>query len=720
MNYLILLSILVLCACSGQKSNKKSRSSTKKPKESTENNPTQLPSKSFDDFSNSLSKKREACSPVSAGEVVAASAGQSFNIKSDYGAIADGTDHFLQDLYPTLADAQADYPFIDQTLWDETMKIQKDWAAIVQSLADASNGDVIYLPAGIYRINRSIHINKEVTLVGIKPSDNGIKKNGLVSAPYLEFDIESNATWLQFTNEVSLFKKNYDEYGDFRGAGILHVEADNINIYNIGLDENIRSNTSSLLNFVNNQDAERNTTTFENMYWVQPIFLGKKANPAVSFSNIEIKDNVVWDYYGHGISTLSTVVHNIDISCNTLISTYHAQNIQTIGHTGYQGISVTNSANPVIKNNLILGALDDAIAIHRAQNMTLEDNIITSTGGRILVFGCQDCSVRNNSFYGIENGGDGFFINAPQSAHINNLEGNVNVIVENNYVEQALGTTMRSAITVYGGVGEPTSTTDIPLDAYDNVIIRNNTVVNFATTKSSGVYVYGFNPTTSGGTKYTPINGLQIYNNKIVNFDSGVYIYRYTPSGVTSPIMMNISFYDNTIESAREPYTFVQYHTITCASSTDICKGKRVLYNGEEYLVELDYSNDQHLVRAQDVLLTLDTNTLSLKCSHDICLDDRVIKSTSKERAVVTSLIDTDTVEITLEDETTQTVAKSSLSRTVECMNNYCEGDRLRSSTGVEGTVQAILTHGRVHLLRDDNGNYMSSGNAYSDWTKVD
>lgn len=76
----------------------------------------------------------------------------------DYGAIGDGGSHPLSSRYPDLAAAQVDYPFAT-SLSDEI-----DWAAF-QSAVNQNAGKGIFVPGGVYVINRAVSITQGSTSV---------------------------------------------------------------------------------------------------------------------------------------------------------------------------------------------------------------------------------------------------------------------------------------------------------------------------------------------------------------------------------------------------------------------------------------------------------------------------------------------------------------------------------------------------------------------------
>jgi hypothetical protein len=85
------------------------------------------------------------------------------NVK-DFGAIGDGSSHPLSSVYPTLAAAQAVYPFVT------SLSQEIDWAAIQAAVNTANlKYNSVFFPAGIYFVNAPVNIYTNSCLFGVTP-----------------------------------------------------------------------------------------------------------------------------------------------------------------------------------------------------------------------------------------------------------------------------------------------------------------------------------------------------------------------------------------------------------------------------------------------------------------------------------------------------------------------------------------------------------------------
>lgn len=86
-----------------------------------------------------------------------------FDVKRDFGAIADGTLHPLSEQFATLAQAQAVYPHVT------SLSQSIDWAALqgaIHAASQSSEVGVVYTPKGVYIQNETITMKSNVAWIG--------------------------------------------------------------------------------------------------------------------------------------------------------------------------------------------------------------------------------------------------------------------------------------------------------------------------------------------------------------------------------------------------------------------------------------------------------------------------------------------------------------------------------------------------------------------------
>jgi len=361
-----------------------------------------------------------------------------------------------------------------------------DSKAIQDVINQAKRGTVLFFPAGVYLIDAPIQI-----------AVNGITLRG------------EDSTIFRFTNKTDY----YAQYG--ARVGMINVCADNITIDRLYLEENYSAS--------GRVDGQRAL--------IAGIMMGcKYAGKPVHTKNITITNCTVYDYYGDAVSVFNSTVRNFTVTNNTFISSYIVGKWKSAGPEGEQAINVYSGDSITISHNTIKGALDDAIAIHtNSSKVTITDNNITTTGGRILLNGIKDGYVAGNSIDLIETATSGIWITYLWFNNGEKFVPNDNLVVTKNKIFVEKGVKAVSGIRLWGpGVNVTVSDNTIEtadkqgtgieiMDrklrkeqvSYfgDNITISNNTINNFKT---------GIMRNISDRVK-TPL--IKIENNKSLNVD---------------------------------------------------------------------------------------------------------------------------------------------------------------------------------------------------------
>lgn len=378
-----------------------------------------------------------------------------------------------------------------------------DALAIEKALADMPENATVYFPTGTYDIDQPIVIkNNNLTLTG------------------------SPGTWLKFSSTVDYFEK----YNQLR-VGVLNICASNVTVNQIGVDQNFRASGRKI-------PAKP---------LIGGIIIGcYYTGTAIATDNVTIKNSSVYDYFGDGISAWNANVSNFIVDNNTLTSSYivggwtSADSSYLLEH-GQQGINAVSGTNITITNNRVYGALDDAIAIHvRSTNVTISNNTITTTGGRILVYGITNGIVDSNRITYIEDGATAIIIGFDPDAFTVSL--NNGVKVTNNTIDAVPGVTVSQGIRLYGPgsnievSGNTVSTVDqqaigIQMNSKiflkdgksyfgENITLKDNNFINFkiGIQQNTGIKGYAIN---------YGVNNTPDCERGLVNLD-------YTPPGPTS------------------------------------------------------------------------------------------------------------------------------------------------------------------------------------------
>jgi len=171
---------------------------------------------------------------------------------------------------------------------------------------------------------------------------------------------------------------------------------------------------------------------------------------------------------------------------------------------GEQAINVHSGDSIAILNNVIRGALDDAIAIHnKSKNVIIAKNDITTTAGRILMNGTQNGTITENKITYIEDGGSAIWITFDWTDFDFNL--NENVSVTNNHIFVQKGIKVVSGIRLFG--------------PGNNITIANNTM---ETEDKQGIGIEIRDRMQEAVKKKFFGDNIIIKNNEIKNFSRGI------------------------------------------------------------------------------------------------------------------------------------------------------------------------------------------------------
>jgi len=335
-----------------------------------------------------------------------------------------------------------------------------DSKAIQKMLDQSKPGSVIYLPRGIYLIDAPLVMKtNNITLKG------------------------EDSTVFRFTNKT-------DYYAMYKTRiGMINICADNITIDHLIIDQN----------FTNSGRTDGDNPL------IAGIMMGCAygGKPYIT-KNITITNCTIYNYYGDGISVFHTSTDHLRVLNNTLISSYIVGNWKEAETKGEQAINVHSGDSISILNNVIRGALDDAIAIHfQSKDVIVAGNDITTTGGRILMNGTQNGVIKGNKIRYIQNGGSAIWISFESEGKVFNLNNALSITDNKIFIEK--GIKIVSAIRLFG----PGS----------NIIISNNQI---ETADRQGIGIELKDRMQEVAKKKFFGDNITIQNNQIKNFQTGI------------------------------------------------------------------------------------------------------------------------------------------------------------------------------------------------------
>ena len=282
-----------------------------------------------------------------------------------------------------------------------------DTDAFEAALSALKPGQELYVPTGEYCISRPL----------------------LVQTDNIQITGAGTTSKLVFNNA----RDYYAEYGT--RVGIINIIANNITVRDLNIDQNFRESTKT--------DGEAAS--------IGGIILGGKylGKPTKTYG-ITVKDCTFYDYYGDAVSAFNAFTSGLTVQNCSFVSSYIVGGWSDAGVKGEQAISVASGADILIENNVIEGALDDAIAIHNNnKNVEILNNRITTTGGRILVNGTENGRIAGNEIVYIQDGGCAIYLSysvKSKGAALNNT-----VVIENNTIRINDDVKFEAGIKLFGG-----------------------------------------------------------------------------------------------------------------------------------------------------------------------------------------------------------------------------------------------------------------------------
>lgn len=333
-----------------------------------------------------------------------------------------------------------------------------DTPAFEKAIKSLKSGQTLFIPNGIYELSKPL----------------------LITTSNISITGESKQAILRFDN-------SYDWHGKYFPVrvGMINVIADTITFQNVTFDQNFRGSKK--------KDGDLGSIA---CIVVGGKYLGKPTHT----KNIKVVGCEFYDYYSDAISVFNARTENILIENNKFISAYIVGEWKVAGVKGEQAIGIAAVVSANISNNIIEGALDDAIAIHvNSKDVLIENNNITTTGGRILINGVDGGVVQRNTITYIQDGGTGILISFEAQAKRRSLSSNI--VVRNNKIQVERNVKVSSGIEIFG--------------CGDNIKIENNELF---THDAQGIGIRIRDRKHHGNKGTTLGNNIVINNNTIENF----------------------------------------------------------------------------------------------------------------------------------------------------------------------------------------------------------
>ena len=384
-----------------------------------------------------------------------------------------------------------------------------DSDAFELALSQTKPGQQLFVPAGKYCISRPLLVNvNEVHLKG-----------------------EGAGSILKFDNSA-------DYYAQYKSrVGLINVVADRVTISELQFDQNFRESGKS------DGDAASIGCI---------IMGGKYLGKPQRTEGITVDNCIFYDYYGDAVSAFNAYTADLTVTNNRFVSSYIVGSWSDSGVKGEQAVSVSSASGVLIQNNIIEGALDDAIAIHnRSENIQILDNNITTTGGRVLLNGTTNGRVAGNEIVYIQDGGCAIYLS--YSVNSKNATINEQVIVEDNIIQVNQGVEVQAGIKMFGGG--------------NGVIVRKNKVVGNG--GGTGILIQD-RKSKADQMSYFAKN-VEIIDNQIENCEYGIVVFDSEGRSTSSDIALR----DNKISNTREGIVSGQesIESGTIYSDVDVQKG---------------------------------------------------------------------------------------------------------------------------------------------------
>lgn len=390
------------------------------------------------------------------------------NVKT-FGAYGDGLSHKLSSVYTTLAEAKVDYP---QAI---SLDDQFDYVAIKKALDEAAKntkGNSVYLPAGVYKLNRTL----EITPTHV--TDRPVSKTNFYGTNYeasvLDFSLAESGDGL-------LVSGIYTDIHDFRvqnakGHGFVFDSGTTLSIYNLSLNR--------LRAVQNGGDGFH----FEKAF---------KVNIIDCFANNN-------GGYGFNLTGTHTSI-NVE-NCYSLTNTlggYFAKDMQysnftanacdngLIGYTfdNVQGVSFNGNGAESVNNALYITGAQTVLNIDSLRTFTIEEDTIVIDEdlfyGFISIKGARDSNVINPSTT--------YYLNIKDTRNAQNIQLIHLLDDERSRARQVTGTNAKMVYT-YKSITQQydvvTTKAKFLINGTDDNIVYNTTDPNFFRYKQYGGLMY--------------------------------------------------------------------------------------------------------------------------------------------------------------------------------------------------------------------------------------
>ena len=248
---------------------------------------------------------------------------------------------------------------------------------LIQTITDASNGDIIKLTSGTYEISSSIKINKKLTIQAVDTiSKSVISYLGTAETPAFEMNPKGKlilkSVSLKGTGENYAFASLKENMSSHYDLEVMYSEISNFDYvlkgYKHSFSEYIKIKSTSIKNCSNGlelsaEDDDRGEYNAENIQILDSQFNG-------------VKKNVI-DYYRGGYDE-STVGGNLVVKGCTFTNSGAVEDTGLLINT-YGIINVDISENTFKNNNVKLIA-----RLWGAKNNSHSDNVIENSGKLII------------------------------------------------------------------------------------------------------------------------------------------------------------------------------------------------------------------------------------------------------------------------------------------------------------------------------------------------
>ena len=390
------------------------------------------------------------------------------NVKT-FGAFGDGLSHKLSSVYTTLAEAKIDYP---QAI---SLDDQFDYVAIKKALDEAAKytkGNSVYLPAGVYKLNRTL----EITPTHL--TDRPVSKTNFYGTNYeasvLDFSLAESGDGL-------LVSGIYTDIHDFRvqnakGHGFTFDSGNNLSIYNLTLNR-LRAEQNGGDGFHFSKAFKVNITDcFANNNGGYGFNL-TGTHTSINVENCYSLSNKLGGYYAKDMH-YSNFTGN---ACDNGLIGYTFDNVQ--------GVSFNGNGAESVNNALYITGAQTVLNIDGLRTFTIEEDTIVIDEdlfyGFISIKGARDSKVNNPSTT--------YYLNIKDTNNARNIQLIHLLDDERSRSRQVTGTNANMVYT-YKSITQQydvvTSKAKFLINGTDDNIVYNTTDPNFFRYKQYGGLMY--------------------------------------------------------------------------------------------------------------------------------------------------------------------------------------------------------------------------------------